>query len=46
MLADPADHGIFLRYLNDRDDGLRAAAAEGLARLKNPARSAGSRQSV
>ena len=37
MLADPADHGIFLRYLNDRDDGLRAAAAEGLARLKNPA---------
>ncbi len=40
MLADPAnpaDRGIFLRYLNDRDDGLRAAAAEGLARLKNPA---------
>jgi HEAT repeat protein len=34
--ADPADRGIFLRYLNDRDDGLRAAAAEGLARLKNP----------
>jgi HEAT repeat protein len=37
MLADPADHGIFLRYINDRDDGLRAAGAEGLARLKNPA---------
>jgi HEAT repeat protein len=36
MLADPADHGIFLRYLTDRDDGLRAAGAEGLARLKNP----------
>ena len=36
MLADPADRGLFLRYLNDRDDGLRAAAAEGLARLKNP----------
>lgn len=34
--ADPTDRGIFLRYLNDRDDGLRAAAAEGLARLKNP----------
>jgi len=34
MLADPADHGIFLRYLNDRDDGLRAGGAEGLARLK------------
>jgi HEAT repeat protein len=36
MLADPADRGVFLRYLNDRDDGLRAASAEGLARLKNP----------
>jgi HEAT repeat protein len=36
MLADPADRGIFLRYLNDRDDGLRTASAEGLARLKNP----------
>ena len=37
MLSDPADRGIFLRYLADRDDGLRAASAEGLARLKNPA---------
>jgi HEAT repeat protein len=37
MIADPADHGVFLRYLNDRDEGLRAAGAEGLARLKNPA---------
>jgi HEAT repeat protein len=37
MLADPADHGVFLRYLADKDDGLRGAAAEGLARLKNPA---------
>jgi HEAT repeat protein len=36
MLADPADRGVFLRYLNDRDDGLRTASAEGLARLKNP----------
>jgi len=34
MLADPTDHGVFLRYLNDRDDGLRAGGAEGLARLK------------
>jgi HEAT repeat protein len=33
MIADPADHGVFLRYLTDRDDALRAAAAEGLARL-------------
>jgi len=37
MIADPADRGVFLRYLNDRDDGLRAASAEGLARLKNSA---------
>jgi HEAT repeat protein len=37
MLNDPADHGVFLRYLNDKDDGLRAAGAEGLARLKDPA---------
>jgi HEAT repeat protein len=36
MLAEPADHGVFLRYLTDKDDGLRAAGAEGLARLKNP----------
>ena len=37
MIAEPADRGIFLRYLSDRDDGLRAAGAEGLARLKNSA---------
>lgn len=37
MLSDPADHGVFLRYLTDKDDGLRGAAAEGLARLKDPA---------
>jgi HEAT repeat protein len=37
MIADPADHGVFVRYLSDRDDALRAASAEGLARLKNPA---------
>ena len=28
---------MYAQYLNDRDDGLRAAAAEGFARLKNPA---------
>jgi HEAT repeat protein len=28
MLNDPADHGIFLRYLNDKDDGPRGAGAE------------------
>ena len=36
MIADPADHPLFVRYLADKDDGLRAAAAEGIARLKNP----------
>jgi HEAT repeat protein len=35
MIGDPADHALFLRYLGDKDDGLRAAGAEGLARLKN-----------
>jgi HEAT repeat protein len=36
MLADPADHAIFLSYLTDKDDGLRGAASEGIGRLKNP----------
>jgi HEAT repeat protein len=38
MLADPADHDSFLRDLADtKDDELRAAGAEGLGRVKNPA---------
>jgi HEAT repeat protein len=37
MLGDSPDHDTFIRMLSDKDDGLRAAAAEGLARLKNPA---------
>lgn len=37
MLPDPSNHAIFIQYLSDRDEGLRAAAAEGLARLKDPA---------
>ncbi len=28
---------VFTRYLHDKDDGMRASAAEGFARLKNPA---------
>jgi HEAT repeat protein len=36
MLANPADHAIFLRYLSDKDDNLRSAASEGLGRVKNP----------
>lgn len=35
MLADLPDREMFLRYLNDKDDALRASAAEGLGRLKN-----------
>lgn len=34
MLAEPADHETFLRDLTDMDDAMRAAGAEGLARLK------------
>lgn len=37
MIADPADRGIFLSFLTHRDQDLRAAAAEGLARVRNPA---------
>ncbi len=35
MIADPADHALFLQNLSDKDDLVRAAAAEGLGRLKN-----------
>jgi HEAT repeat protein len=37
MLADEKSRPVFTRYLHDKDDGLRAAAAEGFARLTNPA---------
>jgi len=37
MLGDTGDHDTFVRYLNDKDEALRASAAEGLARIKNPA---------
>jgi HEAT repeat protein len=37
MLADPADHELFVHALTDNDDALRGAGAEGLGRLKNPA---------
>jgi len=36
MLPNPTYRGIFLQYFHDKDDRLRAAAAEGLGRLKNP----------
>ncbi len=36
MMPDESSRPLYERYLSDKDDGLRAAAAEGLARLKNP----------
>jgi HEAT repeat protein len=36
MLPDPSSREIYARYLVDKDDKLRAAAAEGYGRLKNP----------
>jgi len=30
-------HGVYTAYLDNKDDGLREAAAEGIGRLKNPA---------
>ena len=36
QLARPADRAYFVNWLNDRDDVLRAAGAEGLGRLKIP----------
>jgi len=37
MLPDEKSRAVYNRYLHDKDEGLRAAAAEGLGRLKNPA---------
>jgi HEAT repeat protein len=37
MLPDEKSRPVFTRYLHDKDDGLRTAAAEGFARLRNPA---------
>jgi len=37
MIPDDSSRALFNRYLSDKDDALRAAAAEGFARLKNPA---------
>jgi HEAT repeat protein len=37
QMPDPQLHGIYVTYLDHKDDGLREAAAEGLGRLKNPA---------
>jgi len=36
MLPDESNRAVLLNYLNDRDAQLRAAAYEGLGRIKNP----------
>ena len=36
MLPDPGNRSLLLPYLQDRDAGLRGAAAEGLGRIKDP----------
>jgi|SRR5271165_2801407 len=37
QMPDPQLHGVYKAYLENKDEGLREAAAEGLARLKDPA---------
>ncbi len=37
MMPDSSTRSVFQAYLNDKDDNMRAAAAEGLGRLKNTA---------
>jgi HEAT repeat protein len=37
QMPDPALHGVYVTYLDHKDEGLREGAAEGMARLKNPA---------
>ena len=36
MLPDPKSRSLYGQYLQDKDDRMRAAAAEGIARLRNP----------
>jgi HEAT repeat protein len=35
QIADPSDRAVFSNNLQDKDDGVRAAAAEGLGRVRN-----------
>ncbi len=37
MLPSPQDRGIYTEFLRDKDDGIRAIAAEGFGRLRDPA---------
>jgi HEAT repeat protein len=36
MVPDEKNREVYAKYLHDKDDRMRAAAAEGFARLKNP----------
>ncbi len=36
QMPDPQLHGVYVARLADKDEGIREAAAEGIARLKNP----------
>jgi len=37
QMPDPSMHAVYVSYLDNKDEGLRAAGAEGVARSKNPA---------
>ena len=37
MMPDDSSRPLYTKFLSDKDEALRAAAAEGFARLKNPA---------
>ena len=37
QIPDPQLQSVYITYLDNKDEGLREAAAEGLGRLKNPA---------
>ena len=37
QMPDPQMHGVYITYLDHKDEGLREGAAEGLGRLKDPA---------
>jgi HEAT repeat protein len=37
MMPDESNRALLTRYLSDKEDAMRAAAAEGFARLRNPA---------
>lgn len=36
MIPDPSSRDLFTKYFQDKDEGIRAAAAEGFARLGDP----------